>query len=38
MSLHLGMIILLLSLVFLFGFQYQLEVSQIQGDSQPVAP
>jgi len=32
------MLALFLSLVFLLGFQYQLEVSQIQGDSQQVAP
>ena len=32
------MLTLFLSLVFLLGFQYQLEVSQIQGDSQQVAP
>gem|GEM_PF-1145460 len=32
------MLALFLSLVFLLGFQHQLEVSQIQGDSQQVAP
>ena len=32
------MLALFLNLVFLLGFQYQLEVSQIQGDSQQVAP
>ncbi len=32
------MLKLFLSLVFLFGFQYQLEVSQIQGDSPTAAP